>query len=52
MTPWLAGAVRRERPSSIVAPMATSASSCSAAQAARAGRSADRRSDRRGPEPN
>ena len=23
MTPWLAGAVRRERPSSIVAPMAT-----------------------------
>ena len=32
--------------------MATSASSRSAAQAARAGRSADRRSDRRGPEPN
>ena len=44
--------VRHERPSSIVAPMATSASSRSAAQAARAGRSADRRSDRRGPEPN
>ena len=32
--------------------MATAASSRSAAQAARAGRSADRRSDRRGPEPN
>jgi hypothetical protein len=44
--------VNRERPSSIVAPMATSASSRSAAQAARAGRSADRRSDHRGPEPN
>ena len=48
----ISSSVRHERPSSIVAPMATSASSRSAAQAARAGRSADRRSDRRGPEPN
>ena len=48
----MSSSVRHERPSSIVAPMATAASSRSAAQAARAGRSADRRSDRRGPEPN
>ena len=48
----LISSVRHERSSSIVAPMATSASSRSAAQAALVGRPADRRSDRRGPEPN